>query len=227
MSRECSTDMCVHKRRRYYCRDCQGAGACEHNNRRWRCRECNGAYTCEHGLIKTNCLQCEMEKAGPKALDDEKKSEGQVVPPTPQDHLSQLQPPPPPLEQGGGVPMGVSGGVAATLAPSALVGLTVDGKEADPVEAASLVPPAASAPSPHGAGVLQSEEDEANLSRVCMHKRWRVFCAECGGSGLCDHGKRKGAPASRCLPLPPCPHARSPARMCIGALLTCIAAVRH
>ena len=234
VSRECSTDMCVHKRRRYYCRDCQGAGACEHNNRRWRCRECNGAYTCEHGLIKTNCLQCELEKAGPKPLDDEKKLEGHVVPPAPQDHLGQLQPPPPPLEQGGDVQMGVSGGVVAALAPaalstlppSALVGLPVEGKEGDAVEAASLVPPAASAPPPHGASGLQSEEDEANLSRVCMHKRWRVFCAECGGSGLCDHGKRKGpflltAPlASLASPCPaspdarflclPCPHARLP-----------------
>jgi len=238
VSRECSTDMCVHKRRRYYCRDCQGAGACEHNNRRWRCRECNGAYTCEHGLIKTNCLQCELEKAGPKPLDDEKKLEGHVVPPAPQDHLGQLQPPPPPLEQGGDVQMGVSGGVVAALAPaalstlppSALVGLPVEGKEGDAVEAASLVPPAASAPPPHGASGLQSEEDEANLSRVCMHKRWRVFCAECGGSGLCDHGKRKGpflltAPlASLASPCPASPDARFlclPCRMLVCLCRAC------
>ena len=33
---------------------------------------------------------------------------------------------------------------------------------------------------------------ESGVSRVCMHQRWRIFCAECGGSGLCPHGKRKG-----------------------------------
>jgi hypothetical protein len=204
LSRECSTDMCEHKRRRYYCRDCQGAGACEHNNRRWRCRECNGAYTCEHGLIKTNCLQCEMEKVAPKALD---------------------APPPPPLEQGGDMQMGLPVGVpplgvplgpsalslGVPLGPSAAVGLPVEGKEGDgavdggggshaasaQVDAASLVPPAASAgsspgPSASGVGDLDGEEDASNLSRVCIHKRWRVFCAECGGNGLCEHGKRKG-----------------------------------
>jgi hypothetical protein len=196
--------MCEHKRRRYYCRDCQGAGACEHNNRRWRCRECNGAYTCEHGLIKTNCLQCEMEKVAPKALD---------------------APPPPPLEQGGDMQMGLPVGVpplgvplgpsalslGVPLGPSAAVGLPVEGKEGDgavdggggshaasaQVDAASLVPPAASAgsspgPSASGVGDLDGEEDASNLSRVCIHKRWRVFCAECGGNGLCEHGKRKG-----------------------------------
>jgi len=67
-NRDCSTDMCEHKRRRYYCRECQGAGSCEHNNRRWRCRECNGCYTCQHGLIKTNCIECEVSKTGGRSL---------------------------------------------------------------------------------------------------------------------------------------------------------------
>ena len=41
-------------------------------------------------------------------------------------------------------------------------------------------------------GEHEQQVEEAGQSRVCIHKRWRVFCAECGGTGLCTHGKRKG-----------------------------------
>jgi hypothetical protein len=111
-----------------------------------------------------------------------------------------------------GVPLAPSAlSVGVPLAPSAAVGLPVEGKEGDgavdggggshgasaQVDGASLMAPAASAgsspaPAASGVGELEGEEDASNLSRVCMHKRWRVFCAECGGNGLCEHGKRKG-----------------------------------
>jgi len=72
--------------------------------------------------------------------------------------------------------------------------------------AASLAAAAAAAASfPAGLqekpGLVELEDQEAEearakaesgVSRVCMHQRWRIFCAECGGSGLCPHGKRKG-----------------------------------
>jgi hypothetical protein len=50
-------------------------------------------------------------------------------------------------------------------------------------------------------GELEGEEDDLNLSRVCMHKRWRVFCAECGGNGPCEHGKREGIASVLCARL--------------------------
>ena len=49
---------CEHGRRRYYCKDCGGAGICEHGRVRARCKECGGSGLCEHGKLRSVCKDC-------------------------------------------------------------------------------------------------------------------------------------------------------------------------
>jgi hypothetical protein len=56
------TNMCVHGRWKYTCKDCGAPGAeatmCEHRRRKYECRDCGGAGLCEHGSWKTRCKIC-------------------------------------------------------------------------------------------------------------------------------------------------------------------------
>ena len=158
------------------------AGA-QHNHRRWRCRACNEAYTCEHGFIKSNCLQCEAIKSGVQAQVAGGLGAAALAPSAPADEKmkqDQTPPPPPNSEEAGKLELETAADSAQVLvAPVMVDQLSLD-HAADGASAELPLGPSPSIAPPEG------------LSRVCVHKRWRVFCAECGGSGLCPHNKRKG-----------------------------------
>ncbi|KAG5181462.1 hypothetical protein JKP88DRAFT_165653 [Tribonema minus] len=54
--------MCLHGRKRYYCKECGGASICAHMRRRTTCQECKrsrgGAGTYEHGHRRRHCEEC-------------------------------------------------------------------------------------------------------------------------------------------------------------------------
>ena len=158
------------------------AGA-QHNHRRWRCRTCNEAYTCEHGFIKSNCLQCEAIKSGLQAQVAGGLGAAALASGAPADEKmkqDQTPPPPPNSEEAGKLELETAADSAQVLvAPVMVDQLSLD-HAADGASAELPLGPSPSIAPPEG------------LSRVCVHKRWRVFCAECGGSGLCPHNKRKG-----------------------------------
>src|SRR5208282_2816803 len=56
-------NICEHKRRSAFCRDCKklgigGSSICEHDKRKDRCVECGGSQLCEHGIDKYGCKKC-------------------------------------------------------------------------------------------------------------------------------------------------------------------------
>ena len=56
---ECGySERCIHKHRRYLCKECKGGGICQHNRARYYCRECPGAGICIHLKQKSKCNDC-------------------------------------------------------------------------------------------------------------------------------------------------------------------------
>lgn len=50
--------LCIHNKRKPYCRDCKGGAICEHDKIRYQCKECKGSQICTHGNIKAKCREC-------------------------------------------------------------------------------------------------------------------------------------------------------------------------
>ena len=49
---------CPHNKKKYYCKECGGAGICEHNKQKHTCVDCKGSQICEHNKNKRYCRQC-------------------------------------------------------------------------------------------------------------------------------------------------------------------------
>lgn len=52
------SQICAHNRIKYSCRDCKGSQICQHNIQKSRCRLCDGSLICPHGIHRTKCLAC-------------------------------------------------------------------------------------------------------------------------------------------------------------------------
>jgi hypothetical protein len=50
--------VCKHNRIPYQCVLCNGTSICVHKKRKNICRECDGSQLCEHGTIKGRCVKC-------------------------------------------------------------------------------------------------------------------------------------------------------------------------
>ena len=50
--------ICMHNKRKTYCKQCGGGALCEHNLQRTHCKKCNGSGICHHGKFKSYCKQC-------------------------------------------------------------------------------------------------------------------------------------------------------------------------
>lgn len=50
--------LCVHGRRKSYCKECDGSSICEHDRIRSGCKDCGGGSICEHGRIRSQCKDC-------------------------------------------------------------------------------------------------------------------------------------------------------------------------
>lgn len=51
-------NICIHGKRKVYCRLCGGGGLCPHSKQKSRCRECYGGSICEHGRRRVICKPC-------------------------------------------------------------------------------------------------------------------------------------------------------------------------
>ena len=52
-----------HGRQRYSCKECGGSGICEHGRQRYSCKECGGSGIREHGRIRCKCKECGGSKS--------------------------------------------------------------------------------------------------------------------------------------------------------------------
>lgn len=49
---------CPHKKQRYHCIECAGAGICEHDRMRSHCFDCKGSEICPHKRQRKQCFDC-------------------------------------------------------------------------------------------------------------------------------------------------------------------------
>ena len=42
--------------------DCEGSQICEHKKRKYFCKDCGGSQICKHKKVKSNCKLCIVEK---------------------------------------------------------------------------------------------------------------------------------------------------------------------
>jgi len=213
---------CEHNNRRWRCRECNGCYTCQHGLIKTNCIECEvsktgGSSGDMNGGAATKPFEPEPLQAH---MLHNKTAQSHAPPPHPDDLDAPSQDPSLLLGKaalGAGGIGDVDSEDRTTfqhlaislppLTPAALVGLLADSKDVGGVATGDPVVDAAAAAAAVAMGVLSAgppninatmgvltdkQVEEAGQSRVCIHKRWRVFCAECGGTGLCTHGKRKG-----------------------------------
>jgi hypothetical protein len=63
---ECQgSQMCLHGRRKDFCKECKGSQICSHGRRKFYCKECKGSQICQHNHIKQSCKQCKGSQICP------------------------------------------------------------------------------------------------------------------------------------------------------------------
>ena len=50
--------MCIHKKRKSICKECNGNSLCSHNKVKTFCKECCGGGICLHNKIRSLCIEC-------------------------------------------------------------------------------------------------------------------------------------------------------------------------
>ena len=57
--RECGGKYyCIHGKGKRICRQCGGNDRCIHDREKYTCKECGGSSFCNHGRIKSKCIEC-------------------------------------------------------------------------------------------------------------------------------------------------------------------------
>jgi len=51
-------NLCIHGKKKYYCKECDGGRFCKHNKDKYACKECNKDRFCEHNRKTYNCKEC-------------------------------------------------------------------------------------------------------------------------------------------------------------------------
>lgn len=53
---------CIHNKRLFYCKECDGRRLCIHEKCKYTCVTCKGPHVCKHDKNKYTCKLCEREK---------------------------------------------------------------------------------------------------------------------------------------------------------------------